>query len=126
MVTDGSNETESSDVEKAQTQSIYREVNERVVEISEQRPLYAPAHDAICECAKPECSEPIAITAEEYERVRAHGTWFAVAPSEHHVFPEIERIVDKNQGFWIVEKVDGAGAVAEELDPRAPQASPET
>ncbi len=119
MVTDESNGSASSDVEKAQTQSIFREVNERVAEISEQKPLYAPAHDAICECAKPKCSEPLAITAEDYERIRAHSTWFAVAPSDDHIFPEIERIVEKNEGFWIVEKEDAAGAVAEKLDPRA-------
>jgi hypothetical protein len=118
MVSDESDAGRLSDVEKAQMQSIYREVNERVMEVSAHRVISAAAQDAICECAKPECSEPIAISAGEYERLREHGTWFAVAPGDDHVFPEIERIVEKNEGFWIVEKLEQAGAVAEKLDPR--------
>src|SRR3954452_7134026 len=117
MATDESDSGNSSEVEKAHTQTIYREVNERVMEVGE-RVLSPSAQEAICECAKPECSEPITITAGDYERVRAKGTCFAVAPSDDHVFPEIERSGEKNEGFWIVEKVERAGAAAEKLDPR--------
>lgn len=86
--------------------------------MTEQRVLSESTQDAICEGAKPKCSEPIRITAEQYERIRENSTWFAVAPSDDHVFPEIEHIVEKNEGFRIVEKVEKAGAVAEKLDPR--------
>jgi hypothetical protein len=75
--------------------------------------------DAICECARAECSETITITALEYEELRSHSTWFAVAPLDAHCVPEVERIVTKSENYWVVEKLDEAGAVAERLDPRS-------
>ena len=76
------------------------------------------AEKAICECADPECSEQIALEAGEYESVREHSTLFAVAPSDEHVFADVERIVEKHENYWLVEKIERAAVVAEKLDPR--------
>jgi len=105
-------------VRAAKNQSLFREVNERVNEIGQYPGSNSYTAAAICECANPECSEEISLTAEEYESLRAHSTCFAVAPSDEHVFADVERIVDKHENYWVVEKIEQAARVAEKLDPR--------
>jgi len=101
----------------AKNQSLFREVNERVKEAG-QRDDWVPYEEAaICECAEDTCSERIPLSSGEYERVREHGTWFAVAPSDAHVFPDVEEIVEQHERYWIVEKIGQAETVPETLDP---------
>jgi hypothetical protein len=106
------------EVKAAKNQSLFREVNERLKEVGEHSESMSYAEDAICECADDTCSDRISLSNAEYERVRANSTWFAVGPAGEHVFPEVERVVEKHKGYWIVEKLDGAAAVAEKHDPR--------
>src|SRR4051812_5100698 len=75
----------SRQVKAAKNQSLFREVNERVKQIGEQPGARSYAENAICECANPECSEEIALEAGNYESVREHSTFFAVAPRDEHV-----------------------------------------
>jgi hypothetical protein len=119
MTTDGSHSDGSADAEKAKTESLYREVNERINEVNAQRGLLDLPEVLICECAKAECTEHVTMTAVEYEGLRAHSTWFVIAPGIAHFFPEVERIVAKNGHYWVVEKHDGAAGIAEQLDPRS-------
>jgi hypothetical protein len=105
-------------VRAAKNQSLFREVNERVNEIGQYPGSKSYAETAICECANPECSEEVSLTAEEYESLRAHSTCFAVAPSDEHVFADVERIVEKHEHYWVVEKIEQAAWVAQKLDPR--------
>jgi hypothetical protein len=123
MVTDESERSGSlfREINSAKKQSLPREVNERLKEVGERSKSMSYADDAICECANDECSERISLSVDEYERVRAHPTWFAVLAGDDHVFPDVERIVEKHDGYWIVEKMDGAAAVADKLDPRQRQ-----
>ena len=107
-----------SQAKAAQNQSLFREVNERLKDVGPHRDWYAYEEDAICECADETCSEQINVSASEYEQIRAHGTWFAVAPSDEHVFPDVEQVIEKHENYWIVEKIERAAIVAEKLDPR--------
>jgi hypothetical protein len=53
----------------------------------------------------------------EYEALRKDGTRFAVVPG--HEVPDIERVVERHQAYWVVEKQDPeAKEVARERDPR--------
>ena len=122
MATDGSHGDDSADAGKAKTESLYREVNERIHEVNAQRGLHDLPENLICECAQLECSKLITMNAVEYRGLRAHSTWFVVAPLDDHFFPEVERIVVKNGHYWVVEKHDGAARIAEQLDPRDPEA----
>jgi hypothetical protein len=119
MATDGSHGNDSADAEKAETESLYREVNQRIHEVNAQRAVLDLPEDFVCECAQPECSKQITMNAVEYRGLRAHSTWFAIAPSEEHFFPEVERVVAKNGRYWVVEKHDGAAQIVEQLDPRS-------
>ncbi|MDQ3822911.1 MAG: hypothetical protein M3321_06695 [Actinomycetota bacterium] len=93
-------------------QTLYREVNERVKEINHAFDSLVPLGDWICECGNDRCSQRIELTSEEYEAVRAEATHFAVAPDDAHVFPEVERVVERHDRYWVVEKVGVAAAVA--------------
>ena len=65
-----------------------------------------------------DCLEQIPLTVAEYEAVRADGTHFVVAPSSEHVDLSIERVVDMSARYWVVEKIDEVGDLAEADDPR--------
>jgi len=104
---------------KARTESAFREVNERIAENA--RRFDAGATEFICECDDLQCSERVEITLEEYERVRADGTRFLLAPG--HGDGSIEKVVDHRGHFVVVEKVQSAArALVRRLDPRAAEA----
>jgi hypothetical protein len=102
----------------ARTQSLYRDVNERVLEINEAFSVAVPLGDWVCECADHSCVERIPLTMEEYEAVRANAMRFAIAPSAPHFFPELENVVTKTERYWVVEKTGTAGELAAKVDPR--------
>jgi pyridoxine 5'-phosphate synthase PdxJ len=106
------------EVKAAKNQSLFREVNEQLKELGAHSKSFADDQGAICECADEACSDRISLTAGEYQDLRERGTWFAVAPGREHVFADVEKIVEKTESFWIVEKTNHAGALAEKLDPR--------
>jgi hypothetical protein len=58
------------------------------------------------------------LTRAEYETVRANSRRFAVVPSAHHFNDRIERVVEQNDRYWVVEKFEIAGDVAARVDPR--------
>ena len=95
-------------------QSLFRDVNERIGELQTSwMPL--TEIDFLCECADETCSLPISASRDEYEAVRSSPVRFLVHPE--HVFPEAEVVVDRNDRFWVVEKVERASTVARETAP---------
>ena len=101
-----------------ENQALFREVNERINAVKESRAVWVTISEWVCECADETCTERIAMTPEEYEELRSNATHFAVAPAEMHVVPDVERIVEKRERYWVVEKEGEAAEVAEELDIR--------
>ncbi len=102
----------------AQNQSLFREINERVKQLNEGFSLVLPVGEWICECADDACAERIELSPEEYEDVRKDGTHFLVAPSDEHVFAEVEHVTLRAERYWVVEKTGTAGEVADSLSPR--------
>ena len=102
----------------ARTQSLFRDVNERVREINNAFSDFVPLGDWICECADQSCSERIPVTTAEYEQVRSDPTTFVVAPGDSHVFHEIEDIVDRSDRYWVVQKQGTAADLVRRVDPR--------
>jgi len=97
---------------------LFREVNERLKERKEDGSAWSLPSEWICECADPDCAERIEMSLLEYEDLRSELTRFAVAPSREHVVFEVERIVDRREDYWVVEKLGEAAEVAEQTDPR--------
>ena len=98
------------------TQSLFREVNERIIEIVGAASVPGERIEIVCECGSDECTIPIGVSPEEYEEVRRIPTRFLVKPA--HVVPEAERVVLRTDGYWVVEKFGEAGTAAVRLDPR--------
>jgi hypothetical protein len=105
------------DTRGAKNQALFRAVNERVKELNHSFTIVGD--DWVCECANETCTERIRLSPTEYEALRAHGSRFAVAPADAHFYPEIERVVTQTDRYWVVEKVQVAKAVTEQLDPRS-------
>jgi hypothetical protein len=101
----------------AENEALFREVNERIRELSDPWTNGADRVEFTCECANLGCAERIAVMLDEYEDVRSHADRFLVAPG--HLDLEVEDIVTERDGFWVVEKRGHAGATAAELDPRS-------
>jgi hypothetical protein len=101
--------------ELARRQTMFREVNENIASLTDL--LAETGHQIfICECSDTACAESLDLTAEEYDAVRAHPTRFAVRPG--HQITEIERVVDGNGRFLVVEKIGRAGDIAQTAQPR--------
>ena len=99
----------------AQRQALLREVNERIHEIAGDFGA-AEGFSILCECASNECQERIELTQTEYEHLRRMPTRLAVLRG--HDVPAVERVVQENDRFVTVEKVDDSGIAALSLDPR--------
>src|SRR5262249_21563963 len=101
--------------ENARRQVLFREVNEHIAELTESVSETAVIL-LVCECGDAACAESVELRAEEYERVRAHGTRFVVVSG--HQLPEVERVVETKGRFLVVEKVGAAATIACASDPR--------
>lgn len=110
---------ESRDLLAAKNQSLFREVNERVRYVNEGFGFVVALGEWICECADGACVERIEMTSDEYEAVRAHGARFFVVADDAHVWIDVERVVARHAGYWVVEKSGEAREVVMRLDPRA-------
>jgi hypothetical protein len=104
----------------AQNEALFREVNERVVEVVTHFIEVETKGEAVeftCECGRADCTEPIAMTLAEYEAIRAESTRFAVVPAHEQL--EIEGVVERHPTYVVVEKRDeDAQEIARETDPR--------
>lgn len=103
----------------AKNQSLFREINERVKDLNDAFEGLTHSGEWICECANNQCVEKLAMSSEEYEAIRKEGTHFFVAPSDKHVWPDVERVITRNERYWVVEKVGLGGRMAEQVDPRS-------
>jgi hypothetical protein len=101
----------------ARNQALFREVNERLFEVANTISF----HECMCECSDPKCTKVLAVATSEYEAVRSNPRHFLVARG--HELPEIERVVENNERFIIVEKTMETKFMAEtdprETDPRS-------
>ena len=108
----------------ARNQSLFREINERIKDVNDSFSAVTETGEWICECANDTCVERIEMSVNEYEAVRADGARFFVAPGDEHVWPEAEKVTDRNDRYWIVEKFGQAAALAKRADPRSDNSLP--
>ena len=68
----------------AGNEALFREVNERVAEVSSHYEVETQtgAVDFTCECGLVDCAETMMMTIAEYEVIRAHATHFGVVPQQ--------------------------------------------
>ena len=99
----------------AHNETLFREVNERIEAGQWPTDRGEPAAFR-CECGNLRCNMLVELTLAEYEHVRASPTHFVLVPG--HEIAEVERVVEREAGYVVVEKVGEAAQVAEETDPR--------
>jgi hypothetical protein len=99
----------------AENQSLFREVNERLAELNSSFELLTDSTVFVCECARIACVEHLDILLSEYRRVRSDPRRFFVAPSDEHVLPDVENVVESHSGYFVVEKIEKAAEVAERI-----------
>jgi hypothetical protein len=99
----------------ARNEALFREVNERVQEVSEDRATVT--NDYVCECGDSTCTQTVALRDDEYELVRADSLLFAVVPG--HEILDVEDIVAQNQRFNVVRKHVAEAVLAQATDPRS-------
>lgn len=108
--------SEQDDLRIARTESLFRDVNERIAESAGRFGLNDAAF--VCECDDATCTDRIATTIDAYEEARADGAQFIVA--EEHVNNEVERVVERTDDFTLVEKVKPlVRQTVVDLNPRA-------
>ena len=73
----------------------------------------------VCECADITCMDPVELSIEEYDAIRAATTRFAVAPGAEHVNLEIERVVQREERYWVVEKIGVGAEISAKFYPRS-------
>lgn len=104
---------------RARNEALFREVNERVEEVSSRLSYDAPADVTgfVCECSQEDCTELIEITYAQYEAVRSEPRRFLVRTGHEDL--KVDRVVERYPGFLVVEKFGEAGEIAIERDPRS-------
>jgi hypothetical protein len=105
----------------ARTESLFRDVNERIAEVAEN--LGSDDAEFVCECADTECGERVEVPLHEYELVREDGARFLVAPG--HVEPEYEHVLMRRSEHQVIAKSKDPrlAEAARGLDPRTDDAS---
>ena len=104
-------------VRAAKNEVVLRDLNERLK-------AYPAAgkqrfSEWVCECADMTCTNRLELTVEEYEQVRAEARRFVVAPGAEHVNPELERVVQRETRYWVLEKIGVGAEISERFDPRS-------
>jgi hypothetical protein len=108
----------------AETQNLYREVNERVAEVNSQFAGAAARGstseeliELFCECGQETpCDQRVNVTAATYERVRSDPTTFILLPGHGKV--SVEHVIERGEGFIIARNFGRAADIARAADPR--------
>jgi hypothetical protein len=100
----------------AQTEALFRSVNERIAESAER--FLADTAEFVCECSDQSCTERLEATLDEYEGVRNDATHFLLRPG--HEDTRVERVLERRgDRHAVVEKFDRVVAqTVRRLNPR--------
>jgi len=70
----------------------------------------------VCECGDLACTTLVHVDLDHYEAVRADSRRFLIAPG--HETPEAEDVVERQAGYWVVQKLEDVREIVEASDPR--------
>jgi hypothetical protein len=100
----------------ALNEALFRQANERAADWEERREDAEGTELYHCECADPECQEKISLGRSDYERIRGDSTHFFVRPG--HEVPDVESVVERNDGWVVIEKDPETHGIVERADER--------
>jgi hypothetical protein len=107
---------ETTQARIAQNESTFRAANERIELAAERAPVLLGKIPFICECPHLSCLETVALTAVEYEDVRAHARRFFCVPGHQLAALSVgaATVVEERDGVVVADKIGVAGEVAEQ------------
>jgi hypothetical protein len=89
-------------------EDLFRKVNDQIEGVNEAFGTITGTMSLLCECGELDCLEQIELTLDEYRELRADPTRFAVKPG--HEIPDVEQIVERRPGYFVVAKAEGEAA----------------
>jgi hypothetical protein len=99
-------------------EALFRHVNERIEDVNRAFAPLTERIDIVCECGAAGCAERVELSVPDYERVRSDPRRFILL--DGHETPDVERVVERGDGWVVVEKHDGKAAeIAVRTDPRS-------
>jgi hypothetical protein len=103
----------------AENQAAFRDANENI-ERAAGRIGVGGLLPFICECAEPACTEIVSLTAADYEEIRSDPRRFFNAHGHEAISVEngAGAVVEKRDGYVIVDKIGVAGERAAERSER--------
>ena len=111
-------QTELTAERVAHNNAIFREANERIHGAAEAYDIQGLL-PFLCECPDPTCTTIIRMPLEAYEAIRAVPTHFINGsghPDSSHAW---SNVIERRDGYEIVEKTGRAAEIAIERDPRS-------
>ena len=108
---------QSSDLDErhisAAHQALFREVNDRIDELSSR--WTAPGAEYICECRDAECTEAVPLPGGAYREIRSHAGCFLVL--DGHESAAVEDVIERNAGYLVVKALHAGAEVPFVHDP---------
>jgi hypothetical protein len=92
----------------ARNELIFRAVNERIGKLGDAD---SPV-EIVCECENAECFERIELPREEIATIENDHRHFFIVPG--HEAPDVERVVERREHYFVVEKPEEALRLAKE------------
>jgi hypothetical protein len=99
----------------AKNDATFREANERIAQTADRLAFEDEPVPFLCECADMECYEIARLTLDEYRHVRSDPRWFWNVPGHERAAQGAAEVLERHDGYLILEKTGHAGEVAEEL-----------
>ena len=96
----------------ALNETIFRKANEEMRATGDRM-----RHDFrafMCECSDINCDENVPLSLDRYREIRENPVLFFAIPG--HENPEVEHVVDKDDGYVVIEKI-GPGRDVAKRDP---------
>ena len=115
MPSDNGQGAPSREERVANNEAIFRAANERMAGW-EERHAASATEIYYCECADIECRDRVELGKADYERIRSNSRHFVIVPG--HEVPDIETVIEENDGWSIIEKPDEVADIVEGTDPR--------
>src|SRR3712207_7594165 len=101
----------------ALNEALFRKGNERMSSWPERQEAPPSAKlTFLCECADVECRQHVYMTMPAYEAVRADPMRFVVVSG--HELASTEAVVERHEGYVVVEKHEEVRDITERTDPR--------
>jgi hypothetical protein len=108
-------ETVDGEIGILRRQLLFREVNEQIEHLAKRADGDGTV-DLLCECGDGGCSAQLSIPVRAYDSLRSHPTRFLVKAG--HERPDADDVVERRDGYAVVEKTGSNARRAAELDPR--------